>query len=105
MKSGSQPLFFKYEINSSSSLNFAGKLCTFRLRKSCSFFLFKFDDEEVEVVRTGTPRGCKGLPLEEEDPCSVGLVGESEDEGRGVRDPLFIFGIAVDAEALLNGGL
>ncbi len=64
-----------------------------------------FNDEEVEVVRTGTPRGGEGLPLEEEDRCPVGLVGESEDEGGWVRDPPFIFGIAVDAEALLNGSL
>ncbi len=47
-----------------------------------------FDDEEVEVVRAGTPGGGEGLPLEEEDCCPVGFVGESEDEGGGgVRDP------------------
>jgi len=46
-----------------------------------------FDDEEVEVIRAGTPRGGKGLPLEEEDRCPVGFVGESEDERGGGKGP------------------
>jgi hypothetical protein len=48
------------------------------------------DDEAVEAVRTGAPRGGKGLLLEEEDRSPEGLVGQSEDEGRGVRNPLFV---------------
>ena len=63
------------------------------------------DDEAVEAIRTGAPMGGQGLPLEEEDRCPEGLVGKSEDERRGVRDPPFVLGVAVDAEPLLNDGL